>query len=213
MAKNKNKSPKENSEKDVNYYKLNTEAVDRLVNAEKIAAEKKTTLNDPAKQYRSGILDRIPAPVKACFVKFWFGGAVCYFIFWGFGLYVADIFDMIFVLAIILGMVTDMLTNNALRFVETLPGENEKWMMFPKRKFWTFFANIFYAFIVLFCVVWLYEAINGIANTIKGTENLVYIGVEPILFGMFYLLFDIIFINLKNLLRSIFNDAKKVNKQ
>ena len=193
MAKNKNKSPKENSKKDVNYYKLNTEAVDRLVNAEKIAAEKKTTLNDPAKQYRSGILDRIPAPVKACFVKFWFGGAVCYFIF--------------------CGMVTDMLTNNALRFVETLPGENEKWMMFPKRKFWTFFANIFYAFIVLFCVVWLYEAINGIANTIKGTENLVYIGVEPILFGMFYLLFDIIFINLKNLLRSIFNDAKKVNKQ
>lgn len=214
MSKKKNSSPRK-SEKDVNYYKINTEAVDRLVNADKMEIPKdEKKQKDPAKQYRSGFLDRIPAPVKALFVKFWFNGAVCYFVFWGLALYVADIFDMILVMAIVLGMVTDILTNNALRFVETLPYENNKWMMFPKRKYWTFIANIFYAFIVLFCVIWLYETINGVGNAISGTQNHIYLGVEPIFFGIFYVLFDLLFIGMKNLVRNIIQDAKdKVNKQ
>ncbi len=199
MAKNTKKSPR-NSEKDKDYYKLNTKAVDRLVNADKNAAPRDKKLKDPAKQYRTGFLDRIPAPVKALFVKFWFNGAVCYFIFWGLGTVVTNYLDMIFVLAIVLGMVTDILVNNALRFVETLPGENDKWMMFTKKKYWTFIANIFYAFIVLFCVIWLYEVIK--------------IGVEPVLFGIFYMLFDLLFVGMKNLMKTIISDAKnKVNKQ
>ena len=199
MAKNKNNSPN-NTEKNKDYYKLNTEAVDRLVNADKKVYPKNKKLKDPAKQYRSSFLDRIPATVKALFIKFWFNGAVCYFIFWGLGLYVTDHLDMIVILSVVLGMITDILVNNALRFIETLPGENDKWMMFPKKKFWTFIANIIYAFIVLFCVVWLYEVIK--------------IGVEPILFGIFYMLFDLLFIYMKNLMKTIINDAKnKVNKQ
>lgn len=199
MAKSKNNTPHD-TEKDKDYYKLNTKAVDRLVNAEKKDYSKDKTLKDPAKQYRSGFLDRIPASVKALFIKFWFNGAVCYFIFWGLGLYLNDFLDMIVVLSVVLGMVNDILTNNALRFVETLPRENDKWMMFPKKKYWTFVANIFYSFIILFCVIWLYEIIK--------------IGVEPILFGIFYVVFDLLFIGMKNLMKTIINDAKnKVNKQ
>jgi hypothetical protein len=216
MAKNKNNSSNSNSEKNTNYYKINTEAVDRLVNADKMEIPKddKKKYKDPAKEYRSGILDRIPAPVKALFVKFWFNGAVCFFIFWGLGLYVADILDMIFVMAIVLGMVNDILTNGALRFIETIPNENNKWMMFPQKKYWTFIANIFYSFLVLFSVVWLYETINGVANAVSGTESQIYLGVEPIFFGIFYIGFDLLFIGMKYLMKSIIKDAKdKVNKQ
>ena len=157
-------------------------------------------MKDPAKQYRSGFLDRIPAPVKALFIKFWFNGAVCYFIFWGLGSVVTNYLDMIFVLAIVLGMVTDIFVNNALRFVETLPGENDKWMMFPQKKYWTFIANIFYAFLVLTCVIWMYEGLR--------------IGVEPVLFGIFYMLIDLWFVGMKNLTKLIIKDAiNKVNKK
>ena len=99
MAKSKNNTPHD-TEKDKDYYKLNTKAVDRLVNAEKKDYSKDKTLKDPAKQYRSGFLDRIPASVKALFIKFWFNGAVCYFIFWGLGLYLNDFLDMIVVLSV-----------------------------------------------------------------------------------------------------------------
>lgn len=197
MAKNKKNTP---SSSDKNYYKLNTEAVDRLVNADKKDYSKDKKLKDPAKQYRSGFLDRIPAPVKALFVKFWFNGAVCFFIFWGLSALIGNLLDTIFVLALVMGMVTDILVNNTLRFVETLPEENNKWMMFPQKKYWTFVANILYAFVVLFFVIWLYKILG--------------INVEPILFGIFYMLFDLLFIGIKNLIKSIINDAiNKVNKQ
>lgn len=199
MAKNK-KTPPRDTEKEKDYYKLNTKAVDRLVNANKISTSQSRRMKDPAKQYRSGFLDRIPAPVKALFIKFWFNGAVCYFIFWGLGSIVTNYLDMIFVLAIVLGMVTDIFVNNALRFVETLPGENNKWMMFPQKKYWTFIANIFYAFLVLICVIWMYEGLR--------------IGVEPILFGIFYMLIDLWFVGMKNLTKLIIKDAiNKVNKK
>ena len=197
MAKNKN-NPSSTSDK--NYYKLNTEAVDRLVNADKKDYSRDKKLKDPAKKYRSGFLDRIPAPVKALFIKFWFNGAICFFIFWGLMSIVNNYLDMIVILAIVMGVVTDLLVNNTLHFVETLPGENDKWMMFPQKKYWTFIANVFYAFLVLFCVIAAYETLH--------------INVEPILFGIFYMLFDLLFIGMKNLMKTIINDAiNKVNKQ
>lgn len=196
------------------YYKLNTKAIDKLVNADKMEIPQDKKLKDPAKKYRSDFLDKIPAPVKALFIKFWFNGAVCYFILWGLGEFLIDHLDTIVILSIVLGMVNDILVDNILRFIETVPTENAKFMMFPRKKFWTFFTNIIYAFLVLNCVIYFYEIINiTLANILHGTDQ-VYLGVEPILFGLFYMGFDLLFVGMKNLLFKIIEDAKnKVNKQ
>ena len=213
MAKKQPVNPEKNKSS-ADYYKLNTKAVDRLVNADKIELPKDKKLKDPAKKYRSDFLDRIPAWVKAVVLKFWFPAMVCFYIIWGLGQYFIDMIDMLFVVAIALGIITDILTNNALRFVETIPGEYDKWMMFPKKKFWTFFANIIYAFIILNCVVGAYEVINNVIASITKDTETVFVGVEPILFGMFYMLFDLLFIGIKHLIKSIINDAKnKVDNQ
>ena len=212
MAKKKdtkNHTPAKKSSED--YYKLKTDAVDRLVNAEKKTYPK--TKEDPGKQYRSkGFLDKIPSWVKALFMKFWFNGAVCFFIFWGLGLYVTNMLDMIVVLAIVMGMVTDILVNNAFRFLATYEGQNDKWMMFPKKKYWTFFANIFYAFIILVGVIWFYNILNVIWNNIQGTEAELYIAVEPLLFGLSYMAIDMVFITMKNTMKNIISDAKEKSK-
>lgn len=192
-----------------NYYELKKDAVERLANADRKIYPK--TKTDPGKAYRSNALDKVPNWIKALFLKFWFNGAVCFFIFWGLGLYVTNMLDMLVVIAVVLGMVTDILVNNAFRFLERYEGQNSKWMMFPKKRYWTFLANIIYAFPVLACVVWLYEIINTIGNNIKGTENEIILGVEPILFGLFYLFFDLCFIGVKNTLRKIVSDAKQKN--
>ena len=63
-----------------NSYKLNTSAVDRLVNAKNKTYPK--TNVDPGKQYRSkGFIDKIPEPIKALFNKFWFNAAVFFYIY------------------------------------------------------------------------------------------------------------------------------------
>ena len=209
MAKSNKYPENKPRESTGNHYKLNTDAVDRLANAHN--AEFKSTLKDPGRQYRSGFLEKIPFWIKAVFMKFWFNGAVCYFIYWGLGLYVANIENMILVLSLVLGMVTDILVNNAFRFFAQTPGANDKWMMLPKKKLINLFLNVVYSFVILIAVVWLYNSINAVMNASRGTVGEVYIGVEPILFGLFYVIIDLILIGMKNLMASIIHDAKKKN--
>ncbi len=195
MSNNKNKK-----------YPNDSSAVDRLLNADK-KDYSQSTLKDPAKQYRSGVLDNIPSPVKALLIKAWFYGAICFFIFWG--LNIVNSLDILVIMSIVLGLATDILINNILKFIEIVPKENHKWMMFPQKKYWTLPANILYAMLVFYCVRELYILINIIGQSFN-----VYIGVEPILFAIFYLGFDLLFIGMKNLMKKIISDAEdKVNKQ
>ncbi len=206
MSKRKNTNQNQDSVTDG--YDLKTDAVDRLVNADKKTYSDPKA--DPGKKYRSkGFIDKIPDPIKALFIKFWFSGAVCFFIYWGLGMYIWDTLDMIVVLGIVMGMVTDVLVNNAFHFFAVTKGSNNKWMMFPKRKFWTFFANIIYGLIVVYLVASTYTALNALLNAINGSDGTVYVGVEPILFGILYVAIDMLFIGIKNLTLKIISDAKK----
>ena len=190
--------------------KINKSAVDRLVNADKKTYPK--TNVDPGRQYRSkGFIDKIPAWIKALFIKFWFNGAVCFFIFWGLGQFIWGL-DMLVVMGVVLGMVNDLLVNNTFHFFAITPGSNNKWMMFPKKKFWTFFANIIYCTIVLFIIVWLYNLINITMNSIMGTEGQIYLGVEPLLFGLSFMGVDMLLVAGKNLFIKIVSDAKEKAK-
>lgn len=207
MSDNNKKKQSKGTE---NYYELKTDAVDRLVNADSLPRPKITT--DPGREYRSkGFIDKIPGWVKALFIKFWFNGAACFFIFWGLGMLIPNILDMLVVFGVVLGMVTDIFVNNIFRFIENYPGQNSKWMMFPKKKNWTIFANIPYAILVLFCVVYLYNFINyAIIDTIGGD---VMFGVEPVAFGLLYLAVDMFFISIRNMLVSIVSDAMSKNQK
>lgn len=212
MAKKSEKKPtKEQVGENTNLYELKTEAVDRLVNADKKEYPKLTIENDPSRAYRSGFLDRIPSWVKALFIKFWFNGAVCFFIFWGLGILIPNMENMIIVLAIVLGMVNDILVNSIFRFLAAQEGDNDKWMMFPKKKYLNFFLNILYSFALLLAVIWLYNVINVVINSIAGTELVVYVGVEPIFFGLIYMGMDLLFITMKNMTVKILADAKNKN--
>ncbi|MBR2930757.1 MAG: hypothetical protein IKC32_05960 [Clostridia bacterium] len=199
----KKKTPSENP------YKINTDAVDRLVNASNMEPPKSAP-TDPGKKYKRGFLDKIPSWAKALFIKFWFSGAACYFIMWGLGMLIVDYLDMIVVMAISLGMITDLLVNNTFRFLAVTPGENDKWMIFPKKSFWTFPLNIIYSFVVLYIVIWIYNIINVLFN-IGADESFIALGVEPIWFGIFYMAVDMAFVGMKNLIASIIRDAKAKN--
>lgn len=205
----KNKENKENKEATIR--KINTDAVDRLVNADKKAYPKSKV--HPGKKYKSnGFLDKIPSPVKALFIKFWFNGAACFFIFWGLGMMIHGL-DMLVVLGVVMGMINDLLVNNTFHFFAVTPGSNNKWMMFPKRKVWTFFANIVYCTFVLFVVVWIYTVINVAMNGIMNTEGEVFLGVEPVFFGLTFMAVDMIFVGTKNLILKIISDAKEKANQ
>lgn len=188
-------------------YELKSDAVDKLLKAEK--GEVPEFSQEELKKYRSKGGIKLPQPVKVILLKAWFAGAVCYFILWGLGMYIYSLIDMLFIMGIVLGMVTDLLTNNVIRFIEATPGENNKWLMFPNQKgMVSFFLNLVYALVLVACVYFLYSGINLMIVAIIGNADTVPLGVEPILYGVFYMGFDLLFVGCKNLLKQIILDAQ-----
>ena len=209
MAKNNRqdplRSPKQLREIS-DYYKLNTKAVDDLVNASPENAPE--VPREELEKYRSKSGIHLPRWLKAVLLKTWFAGATCFFIFWGLGLYLTNLLDMMLVFGLALGLVTDLLVNSIFRFAARVPGENDRWMMFPKKGMAAFFLNILYAFFLLLCVYCLYQGINLAITSVTGQADSVPVGVEPILFGLFYMGFDLLFLSMKHLALRILSDAR-----
>lgn len=215
----KKKKQKETTIED--YYDLRTDKVDELVEALKgnptegenlslnmsdcmgVTDSTTTKRNGKQKQfdpYHVDRLSRIPAWIKAFFIKFWFAGAVCYFIMWG--LQLGDALDSLVLAGVVLGVVTDVLVNPIFRFMQTDTISYNAYMMFPFpfKAFWTFFTNIIYYVIVMFGVMYCYSGINILINLITGTESVIHVGVEPLLFGVLSLIIDMILIGIKDLI-------------
>ena len=187
-------------------YELKSDAVEKLLKAE--AGDVPEFSQEELNKYRKKSRFKLSETVKVLLLKAWFAGAVCYFILWGLGMYIYSLIDMLFILGVVLGMVTDLLTNNVIRFIEKNNGENDKWLMFPKKGMASFFLNMVYAMVLIVCVYFLYGIINNIAVMIIGNADTVPLGVEPVLFGVFCMGFDVLFIGGKHLLKRIIADAK-----
>lgn len=177
------------------YYKLNTQAVEDLVTADETNSP--PVSQEELRAYRSGPRCRLPGWWKILFVKFWFAGATCFFFIWGLGGYLADLMDLLFVTGLALGAVTDLLTNPVLRFFEKTPGANARWMMVSRKGYISLPLNILYAYVVLFFVFMLYNGINLALIRITGAGDRIFLGVEPVLFGLFCLGFDQLFIQIR----------------
>ncbi len=200
-------SKKKTFQEENNSYDLKTKAVEDLVAAS--AENTPEYSQEELSKYKTKSKFHFPAPVKALFVKFWFGGMVCYFFMWGLGLYIQSQLDLFVVTSIALGFVTDILVNSIFRFYAETEGANDKWMMFPKKGYKSLVLNILYAFILMLFVAKAYNLINTVILAITGQTDTVPFGVEPISFGFIYLGFDMLFIGLKRFAKKIILDAKR----
>ena len=192
-------------EKGEDLYRIKTEAVEDLVNANK--ENTPSYSEEELKKYRSKSRLNINPVFKALFIKFWFSGVVCYFFIWGLGMYIPSNLDLYFVTAIGMGFVKDIIENNLYRFVANPEGSNDRWMMFPKKSYMSLVFNVLYAILVTGCVYFTYQGINFVGTS--GNNDRVVFGVEPIFFGIFYMAFEMLFLWMKHMAMRIIADAKK----
>jgi hypothetical protein len=85
--------------------------------------------------------------------------------------------------------------------------------MFPEKRYITFPLNILYAIVLLLCTDFLYTLINLAIAGVTGGAGGYTLGVGPILFGVFYTAFDLLFISIKRMLQEIVADAKSNAKR
>lgn len=231
MSKKKKKEIKETNIE--NYYDLRTDAVDDLVEALKTGQSKEdvptniteitgeqTKAKPGSKKaefdpYRRDKLAALPTWLKAIFIKWWFAGCVCYFVMMGLGSLLgapspATNENLFLLTAVIFGVVVDVFVNPTFRYLESDRKEYNAYMMFPFpfKKFWTFFANIIYYFLVMVLVNFSINLINLIVHSAGGDRN---IYLEPLLFGTLVTIIDMAFIGLKDLIVYLVKRAKHKN--
>ena len=218
MAKKNKRAPETTIE---NYYDLKVDKVDELVAALKddgaqfdneismdiadcTGEESPDTLTRSGKRkqfdpYRNDFLSKIPVWLKAIFIKFWFAGMVCYFVVSG--LQIGDTLDRVVLTGAVMGLVVDVLVNPLFRYLETDRHEYDAYMLFPFpfKAYWTFFTNIIYYVLVIFGVSLIYTLINEVTS----------LAVESLLFGVFTVAVDMIFIGIKDLIVFLVKRAKK----
>lgn len=199
-------------------YTLKTEAVDKLTKSLKEGAYEEIPQTDKEKgldPYKVDKLSRIPTWIKVFFVKFWVAGAICYFFLWGLGNYITNNLDMLVMLGIALGIITDVFVNSAFLHFESDKKEYHKYMIVPVscKKVWTLLINIPLGIIEMYLVYYFYVLTNYLWALINNLPmDTITINVEPLLFGLFYLIIDLIFLGIKNLIvgmvRNIKNNIK-----
>ncbi|MDE6597099.1 MAG: hypothetical protein K2K60_00490 [Clostridia bacterium] len=163
--------------------------------------------------YKIDKFSRIPAWIKALFIKWWFAGMVCYFV--KMGINISDPLDSIVLCGAVLGLIVDVLVNPLFRYMESDRKEYNAYMMFPFpfKQFWTFFTNILYYVLVLAFVNGCYLGLNELINLIKGTTQQLHIGVEPLLFAVFAVAVDMAFIGIKDGIVYLVKKSKSKKKE
>lgn len=183
------------------YYRLHTEAVEDLAtaNAENTPKYSKEELE---KYTSAAKKKRVPVPLKVFLIKAWFYGAVCYFVFWGLGMYVPSQLDQCVAAAVIMGLVTDLLINTLLRFGERRDGESSRCMMVARTGVSGLLLNMLYAFALMFLIVTAYAMINALLSVLfAGSAPL--LGVGPVGFGLIAACIDTLLISCKHMLKDM----------
>ena len=185
-------------------YRLHRQAVEDLVSANEENTPQYS--EEELDQYRSHRKGRtLPAGIKIALIKAWFYGAVCYFVFWGLGLYVRAQLDLMVAAGAVMGMVTDLLINSLLRFMERRKGESRAYMMVTLRGTGGLLLNLLYGEGLMFLVVTMYAAVN-LCLSMLGAGML---GVGPLMFGVFATLADSALIRGKRMLGEMIRDARR----
>ncbi len=205
MAKKTNRRDYEKAKEAASYYELKTRAVDELVNTN--VTNVKPVSEAELHKYRSRSRFAIPMWGKVILIKWWLAAIVCWFFI--FGLAIADALDQLVVAGIGLGVVTDLVTNNLIRWMASPQGANEKWLMVPKRRFISLPLNIVYALVLCGLTYRTYTAVNTLAARWTADPDNPLLPVGPIGFGLIVLGWDLVLNGFRRGILGIVRDARQ----
>jgi hypothetical protein len=137
--------------------------------------------------------------VKACVVKWWFAGAVFYFVGWGLFIQTRDQLELTLALGLAHGLATDILANRALKFFETDKESYRGFIFCYARSILSMPVNLLSGVVLATATSYFYHYVNLAAVTVTGSPpGTVFLGAEPILYGLFFMGFDMLCIFVKN---------------
>lgn len=179
--------------------------------------KEKKAIKEAEKNYSSKELDpyaisyfhKIPYGIKAIVLKYWFFGALYFFVGIGLGQFIQGL-DFIVVASLILGLIYDFLINKILTLMDTDLKESKRYTMFISKKMYSVFINIAYSLALMFATYYAIEGIGLLIDAIFNSSQNIIFGQEPFSFALIAIIIDYLFITIKNLIVKL---IKKENKK
>ncbi len=148
-----------------------------------------------------------PGWLKTLLLKWWAAGALLFFIGWGLPIGLSSMY-LALLLGVVGGVFTDLIGNNILR-VAVRNNESEPYMMWPQGGAGGLVLNVLHSVLIAYLIMLTYTAVNVILIGLLGLEaTAVPLGVEPILFGLLYLGFDMLLILIKRRVQALAAEEK-----
>lgn len=145
--------------------------------------------------------------LKAALIKFWFYGAIYYFVGWGLFLASSDQLDVTMALGLVIGAANDLAIGRIFRSMESSRLEYHPYMMVRNISVAGFFCNIAYGVLLSFLVAYFYHFVNLAIIALRHLpETAIPLGAEPVLYGIVMMLFDI---TLTHLVHFVFRKKEK----
>lgn len=151
--------------------------------------------------YQIDKFSKIPGWVKVTFLKWWVAGAVYYFVGFGLLFTLTSFIDSVIYLGLLLGIVSEYIVNPVIRWMQKSLPNYEDHIIVLERGVKGLLLNILFGFLFSIIIAMTYVGINSLAIAIFSLEkSRIVLGVEPILYGLFYLAYNILFIKIKHFL-------------
>lgn len=165
--------------------------------------EEKQKNEEIASYQKTSFFQKIPYCVKAIFLKYWFYGALFFFI--GMGMSLGGE-NLAIVGGLIGGVVFDFMYGNLLLMMEDEPNQHDNYIIYKSKKVWSVFINIVFELAVFFITAYIAIA------CVKIYGDSIWLFQEPLTQGLLALAVDSVLLGIKYLIKLIVNKVK-INKE
>lgn len=150
--------------------------------------------------YNTGPFSMWPLWLKVLMAKFWIAGAAFYFVGFGMPQISQGVIDKIFTLGLILGPVNALIMYPLVYYLCRTEDLADKYVFIKNKSAIRILLHVLYNWLLIIIIAYTYQLINFVINAVMHYEKgVIKFGVEPIFFGLFYLLFDFLLIKVRHM--------------
>ena len=170
------------------------------VEEKKLKYEDEISMDDLHAYKQQGFLARVPYWIKAVLLKYWFYGAICFFVLMGLGASGAIGENGAIICGLIAGLVFDFIVYGIFRLMDSDKKESRYYVMYKTKKVWSVFINIPYQLLIFILGMWIMTSI--VATYQDPVHN--WFLQEPFSQALVLTALDAVFVLIKNLLVYLF---------
>lgn len=167
--------------------------------------QKKERFDEEIDSYRkTSFFEKIPFMVKALLLKWWFYGAIFFFILMGLGTVVSNTIDRALICGLVGGLLLDLVYGNLCLLMDDEEEKTNWVMIYKSKKIWSTLINIAFGLAVFFLTAYTCSAIISLYPG----EKTFWLFQEPISMAIISLAYDEIIVLIKQGIIKLIDNIK-----